>query len=247
MNNIAVLLGFSENFNNSLYVAQATISAPGTIEMKRRKLKATHLEKTVFGDAGGSSLNHVVSLDLGEAVRESDGKAVWRRVGALNCWEHIQPLLKYHTYLQTEEIHVAAWPPVDPHPEGDALWGMGREGVQTSPKPTQWNPRPSSCTAQPSSLKPVSTPCKTADSPMFNKPGSSSSAVFSPDGRRLTKVLPDSEEGIIYADLDMDLILKSECFVDSCGHYSRPDLLWLGVDDRERTHKAVVHEGAGNS
>jgi hypothetical protein len=22
-----------------------------------------------------------------------------------------------------------------------------------------------------------------------------------------------------------------------CGHYSRPDLLWLGVDDREKRHR----------
>ena len=84
---------------------------------------------------------------------------------------------------------------------------------------------------------------QTANCPMFNKPGGGSSAVFGPDGRRLTEPLPDSEEGSIYADLDMDLILKSKCFVDSCGHYSRPDLLWLGVDDREKTHKVVAQQG----
>lgn len=87
---------------------------------------------------------------------------------------------------------------------------------------------------------------QTAECPMFNRPGGGSSAVFAPDGRRLTEPLPDSQEGIIYADLDMDLILKSKCFVDSCGHYSRPDMLWLGVDDRERTHKAAVHENVGS-
>lgn len=125
---IAVVLGFSENSNNSLYISQATISATGTLEMVRRKLKATHMERTIFGDAGGSSLNNVVTLDLGES-KGSNGDAEGRRVGALSCWEHIQPLLKYHTYLQNEEMHVAAWPPVDPHPGGDALWGMSREGT----------------------------------------------------------------------------------------------------------------------
>lgn len=121
-NNIAVVLGFSENLNNSLYIAQATISNKGELTMDRRKLKATHLERTVFGDAGGSSLHNVISLGLGEQG------GVERKVGALSCWEHIQPLLKYHTYLQGEEIHVAAWPPLEPHPGGDALWGMSKEG-----------------------------------------------------------------------------------------------------------------------
>lgn len=128
-NNIAVVLGFSENLNNSLYIAQATISATGDLKMLRRKLKATHLERTVFGDAGGSSLNNVVELNLGDGQDEDS----LRKVGAMSCWEHIQPLLKYHTYLQGEEIHVAAWPPLDPHPGGDALWGMSREGTLFRP------------------------------------------------------------------------------------------------------------------
>lgn len=50
------------------------------------------------------------------------------KVGALSCWEHSQPLLKYHTYLQGEEIHVSAWPPLEPHPGGPALFGMSAEG-----------------------------------------------------------------------------------------------------------------------
>lgn len=38
---IVVSLGFSENDNNSLYIAQAIIEGDGTILMKRRKLKPT--------------------------------------------------------------------------------------------------------------------------------------------------------------------------------------------------------------
>jgi nitrilase len=71
---------------------------------------------------------------------------------------------------------------------------------------------------------------------MFNSPGGGCSAVFGPDGRRLTKEIEPTTEEMLYADLDMDLILGVRCFVDACGHYSRPDLLWLGVDDREKTH-----------
>jgi nitrilase len=77
----------------------------------------------------------------------------------------------------------------------------------------------------------------TAGSPLFNSPGGGCSVVFGPDGRRLTKEIEPTTEEMLYADLDMDLILGARCFVDACGHYSRPDLLWLGVDDREKTHR----------
>src|SRR5699024_11590531 len=32
------------------------------------------------------------------------------RLGALCCWEHLQPLSKYAMYAQNEQVHVAAWP-----------------------------------------------------------------------------------------------------------------------------------------
>jgi predicted amidohydrolase len=70
---------------------------------------------------------------------------------------------------------------------------------------------------------------------LFNKPGGGSSAVFGPDGRKLTKDLPENTEGIVYADLETDAVLKAKTFIDVCGHYSRPDLLWLGVVDCPKT------------
>lgn len=76
---------------------------------------------------------------------------------------------------------------------------------------------------------------------LFNAPGGGCSAVFGPDGRRLTEAVDATTEEILFADLDMDLILAARCFVDACGHYSRPDLLWLGVDDREKNHRVTNH------
>lgn len=115
--NIAVVLGFSENDHNSLYISQCIISEQGKIIMKRRKFKPTHMERTVFGDAGGASLNNVVDV-------QGVGK-----VGALACWEHMQPLLKYHTTSLREQIHVAAWPPIHPFDEGgQGLFSMNTEG-----------------------------------------------------------------------------------------------------------------------
>lgn len=89
--------------------------------MKRRKIKPTHMERTLFGEGSGKSLNNVVEL------------AGIGRVGALSCWEHAQPLLKYHTMSLREQIHVAAWPPLHPFDEnGGGLCSMSAEGMWVS-------------------------------------------------------------------------------------------------------------------
>ena len=116
-NNIIVSIGFSENIYHSLYISQATIGCDGKILMLRKKIKATHMERTIFGDALNECLTSVVDTPIG-------------RVGALSCWEHAQPLLKYHTYLQREQIHVAAWPPLfETSKDDESLFSISREGM----------------------------------------------------------------------------------------------------------------------
>lgn len=115
-NSIVVVLGFSENLHDSLYIAQAIIGDDGKILTTRKKIKATHMERTMFGDSFGDCLDSVVDTSAG-------------RVGALNCWEHTQPLLKYHTYSQREQIHVASWPPLV---DGNPLYSMSKPGSYPS-------------------------------------------------------------------------------------------------------------------
>lgn len=117
-NQISVALGFSERDGESVYIAQALIDETGEIRMTRRKLKPTHMERTIFGDASGSCLAKVVDVaDVG-------------RVGGLSCWEHLQPLLKYYTFAQGEQIHVAAWPPLDKFIDGSpGFYSMSVEGT----------------------------------------------------------------------------------------------------------------------
>lgn len=70
----------------------------------------------------------------------------------------------------------------------------------------------------------------TAQGALMNSRGGGSSAIFGPDGRRLTDPVDSGTETILYADLDMDQIIKNKMFADCTGHYSRPDLMWLTVD-----------------
>lgn len=84
---------------------------------------------------------------------------------------------------------------------------------------------------------------QTSTGSIMNSPGGGFSAVFGPDGRRLSDPIPSTEEGIVYANIDLDHILMSRAFLDVCGHYSRPDLLWLGVDATAKSH-ARDHQAA---
>jgi aliphatic nitrilase len=56
-------------------------------------------------------------------------------------------------------------------------------------------------------------------------------AIVSPEGAHLVPPLT-SGEGILVADLDMALCLKRKRMMDSVGHYARPELLSVVLDDR---------------
>ncbi|CAN8100789.1 unnamed protein product [Discula destructiva] len=223
---IVVALGFSENHHDSLYIGQAIIDADGKLLNHRRKLKATHMERTIFGDAGVECLDSVVDTAAGV------------RVGALSCWEHIQPLLKFHTIQQREQIHVSAWPPVYEH-GGVAdmgLYSMSREGIEVLSRTyaieSQSFVLHTSAVLSELGIQKMQTQAGI----IMNTPGGGCSAIFGPDGRKLSTDIPSTEEGILYATINLDDILQSKAFVDICGHYSRPDLLCLGVDSGEKEH-----------
>ncbi|KAL1610678.1 hypothetical protein SLS60_002348 [Paraconiothyrium brasiliense] len=238
-NSIAVVLGFSERTSsNSLYISQVIISPQGEILLKRRKLKPTHMERTVYGDGSGSDLTNVAEVDFGSGV----GKV---KVGTLACWEHTQPLLKYNTYSQEEVVHVAMWPPMDPFgaqpaPENPGMFSMSHDGAfalsttHAIEGGTFVLYTTAVCTE-----KGIDA-CQSKEGVIFREPGGGHAAVIGPDGRRLTKDLEcgPTKEGILFADLELDKGLGVRSFMDVVGHYSRPDLLWLGVDRHEK--KCVV-------
>lgn len=110
---VFVVLGHSERDGGSLYIAQSFISPAGHIILHRRKIKPTHVERALWGEGQADSLQTVVDSPFG-------------KIGGLNCWEHLQPLLRYHEYTQGVQIHVASWPPMYPLPEEDDVkWGFG--------------------------------------------------------------------------------------------------------------------------
>ena len=54
------------------------------------------------------------------------------------------------------------------------------------------------------------------------------SCVINPNGKIISGPL-DSEEGLLYADIDLDEIIATKRKFDVVGHYSRPDVFNFNV------------------
>lgn len=209
---IAIVLGYSERVGGSLYMGQALISSTGEVLKTRRKLKPTHVERSVFGDGDGSDLA-VVDSEFG-------------RLGALCCAEHIQPLTKYAMFSQQEQLHVAAWPSFSIF-EG-AAYLLGPE-VNTAAS-QQYAVEGQVFVLAPTGIIGQAAHDLFADTETKRellKLGGGHARIYGPDGQSLATPLAPTEEGILYADIDYGQILAAKNAYDPTGHYSRPDVLRL--------------------
>ncbi|MGO1543861.1 MAG: carbon-nitrogen hydrolase family protein [Gulosibacter sp.] len=225
--NIMVSMGLSERSGGSLYIAQWLINHDGRTIVQRRKLKPTHVERTIYGEGDGSHLI-VSDTDLG-------------RMGGLCCWEHFQPLSKYAMYSQHEQVHIAAWPSFSLY-EGGA-YALGPE-VNTSGSRTY--AVEGQCF--------VIAPCATVSQAMVDemchddtqrqllKVGGGHARIFGPDGQQLNENLPADVEGNVYAEIDLGMISVAKVAGDPVGHYSRPDATQLLLNRGQR--RPVVESNA---
>ena len=215
-NNIMVVMGLSEKSGGSLYMGQWIIDAEGRTVAARRKLKPTHVERTIYGEGDGSDLS-VYETELG-------------RVGALCCWEHLQPLSKYAMYAQNEQVHVAAWPSFSLYRGG--AYALGAEVNNAASRIYAVEGQ---CF--------VLAPCATVsagmiqqlcgDDPMKRQlllEGGGFTGIYAPDGRLISEPLPEGQEGLVYADIDLAMISLAKAAADPAGHYARPDVTRLLLD-----------------
>lgn len=213
LHGIMVVMGLSEKYGGSLYMGQWIIDPEGRTVAQRRKLKPTHVERTVFGEGDGSDLS-VFPTALG-------------RIGALCCWEHLQPLSKYAMYAQNEEVHIAAWPSFSLYRGG--AYALGPEVNNAAS-------RIYAVEGQCFVLAPCATVSKDmvqllcGDDPAKKQlllAGGGFTTIYAPDGQLMHEPLPEDQEGIVYADLDLGMISLAKAAADPAGHYARPDVTRL--------------------
>jgi nitrilase len=207
---IVVVLGVNERDHGSLYNTQLVFDADGRLVLKRRKITPTFHERMIWGQGDGSGLT-VVDTAVG-------------RIGALACWEHYNPLARYALMAQHEEIHVAQFP-------GSMVGPIFAEQMEVT---IRHHALESGCFVV------NSTGWLTDDQVAKISPdeklrkalrGGCMTAIVSPEGAHIVPPLTQGE-GILIADLDMGLIVKRKRMMDSVGHYARPELLHLVLDQR---------------
>ena len=219
-NNIFVCFGFSERERGTLYISQALIDNKGEIVFTRRKLKPTHVERTIFGSGDGSDFQ-VADTEIGN-------------VGALACWEHLQPLSKYVMFNDNEQIHCAAWPFLSMY-QGIA-YSLGAEINMAA---SAIYALEGQCFVIASAMVITdeirNAVCQTEDQKALMALGGGCSKIFAPDGSQISEDLPENEEGIVYADIDLNMIHIARAAADPAGHYARPDVVQVLLDRTKRT------------
>ncbi|MFW3170424.1 carbon-nitrogen hydrolase family protein [Geodermatophilus sp. CPCC 206100] len=209
---VHVVLGFSERAGGSLYMSQAFLDDTGKVVGVRRKLKPTHVERSVFGEGDGSDIQ----------VHETP----FGRLGALNCWEHFQPLTKYAMYSLGEQIHVASWPSFSLY--RGAAQALGPE-VNNAASLVYAVEGQTFVLAPCGVIGPAAHElfADTDAKRELLRQGGGFARIYGPEGTELAQPLPETEEGILYADLDPALLAVAKSAADPVGHYSRPDVFRL--------------------
>src|SRR4051795_8407704 len=177
----------------------------GSLALRHRKLVPTNHERLVWGQGDGSGL-HAIETGLG-------------RVGGLICWENYMPLARFALYESGVEIYIASTA------DDSELWQatlvhIARESRCFVVAPSHF---------QRASSYPDNFPLRELleDHDVVGRGGS---AILGPDGSYLAGPLYD-EQGILYAELEPERLFEERQRFDPAGHYHRPDVLALTVNE----------------
>src|SRR3954469_5677397 len=207
---MVVVLGVNERDHGSLYNTQLVFDADGTLLLKRRKLTPTFHERMVWGQGDAAGLK-VVDTRVG-------------KVGALACWEHYNPLARYALMAQHEEIHCAQFP-------GSLVGPIFGDQIEVT---IRHHALEAGCFVVNATgwLSDAQIQSVTPDTKLQQAlRGGCHTAIVSPEGKYLAEPLTEGE-GMVVADLDLALVTKRKRMMDSVGHYARPELLSLVINDR---------------
>jgi nitrilase len=197
---IRLAVGVNERAGGTLYNALLVFGPDGTLDIHHRKLMPTNHERLVWGLGDGGGLE-AVETELG-------------RVGGLICWENLMPLARFALYQSGVEIYLA------PTAEDEETWHISIRHIARESRSFVL----SCCVFQRASSYPDDVQLADGDELV----GRGGSAILAPDGSYLAGPLWD-EEGILYAELDPQVLYEERQRFDAAGHYHRPDVLSLKV------------------
>lgn len=212
-----VVMGAHEKAGGTLYNTIVYLSPEGNVRI-HRKLMPTYTERLIWGRGDGSTL----------AVLET----AHGRLGGLICWEHWMPLARAAMHAQRETLHIAQWPMVKElhqiasrHYAFEGQCFVAAAGCVLSKKAV---------------LEGFCSQYRT-DHPAYEllagMPGDGSelllhggSAIIGPDAEYVTAPLY-GKAAIIYGEIDPGKISEGHLALDTDGHYARPDVFELRIND----------------
>lgn len=206
---IYVVIGVNERnidaSGGTLFNTLVFIDPDGNLLGRHQKLVPTAPERTIWAYGDPSTLG-VYDTDLG-------------KIGGLICHENYMPLVRYSLYGRGIELYLA--PTYD---EGETwhstLRHIGREG-RVYVVGCCMVLRKEDVLARSPQIQPYYT---TADEWI----NSGNSMIADPNGEVLAGPL-NKQEGILYADVDLEMLRGTRWNLDVAGHYARPDAFHLTV------------------
>ena len=205
-NSLHAVFPVVERDGGTLYCTALFFSPEGYLG-KHRKLMPTAAERLIWGFGDGSTMP-VFDTPLG-------------RLGAVICWENYMPLLRMSMYAKGVQIWCA------PTADGRETWlstmrHVALEGRCFVLSCNQFTRRRDFPSDIPNAL---------ADPDDVLSSGGS--CIIGPLGEVLAGPARDGEE-TLFADLDLDEITRGKFDFDVVGHYARPDVFRLVVDEEAK-------------
>ncbi|QGY29190.1 carbon-nitrogen hydrolase family protein [Pantoea cypripedii] len=202
----ALVIGVIEREGSTLYCSALFFEPETGLAAKHRKLMPTGTERLIWGQGDGSTLP-VLDTQAG-------------RIGAAICWENHMPLLRTAMYAKGVQIWCA--PTVD---ERD-VWQASMRHIAHEGRCFVL----SACQIQPSPAElGIEIPGWDSQRPLIQ----GGSVIIGPLGDVLAGPLRGSE-GLLCAQIDTDELIRARYDFDVVGHYARPDVFSLSVDQKPK-------------
>ena len=220
-----LVMGVHERRGGTLYNTLVILDRDGRTFEVHRKLVPTYGERLVWGRGDGSTLKaHATEFGM---------------LGGLICWEHWMPLTRAAMHAQQETIHVAQWPSVNRlHDLASRHYAFeGQCFVLAAGSVLTKKEAIEGCRS-------LGPPASAAIELLESMPKDDEdlllrggSAVIAPDTQTLAGPFLD-EACILTAEVQPELITEGHFTLDTDGHYARPDVFTLEVNDQPQSSVA---------
>lgn len=219
---VVVSLGFSERSKASvgcLWNSNLLIDENGKVVAHHRKLVPTYYEKLVWSNGDGAGL----------VVAETSKAG---KVGVLICGENTNPLARYAMMAQGEQIHVQSYPPAWPTRRTGGYLNKTANAVRGAAHSFEAKCFTIVCVAVlDDQTKRAITEHDENAKEVLDNATNAMTQFFGPDGVQIGDELCE-QEGIAYAEFDINLCVPQKQLHDVVGGYQRYDVFDLKVDRR---------------